>query len=135
MATIRIQRKSEYINKARKYQLYIDHAKAGKIEDGETIDFTVSPGLHTVTAKIDWCSSRDLLVTLHENETKTIMVSGFKYSNWLMPLSGGLIALHFILKMTLQIDYVVLAGLPFFIVLIYYVTIGRKKYLRIEEAD
>jgi hypothetical protein len=135
MATIRIQRLSEYNNRMRDYQVYIDHAKAGKIADGETIDFTVSPGLHTVTAKIDWCSSQDLLVTLKENETRNIKVAGFKHSAWIMPLAGGIIALHFILRLTFHIDYVIFLVIPFFLLLVYYMTFGRKKYLSIRESD
>ena len=42
---------------ARAYLVYIDGKKEGAIREGETKQFEVSEGTHTLQMKIDWCSS------------------------------------------------------------------------------
>lgn len=129
MAIIRMQRKKEYNNRLRNYQIFIDNTKAGAIANGEIEDFTVSAGQHTIKATIDWCSSKEVIVTVGENETKDLKVSGFKNGNWIMPLTGGIIALHFMLRILLQINYTIFLVIPAFLIIMYYLTFGRKKYL------
>lgn len=135
MATINIQRTSEYNNRARDFIIYIDGQKAGTIANGETKEFTVPPGQHKVHAKIDWCSSRELSVNCDEPMAKTFSVGGFKHGKWLMPVAMGLIVLHIILKYTIQFDYVIYLIIPAFLFLLYYLTIGRKNYLSIAEVE
>ena len=131
MATIKLQRTSEFLNRRRDYNIFIDGQQIGTIANGETKDITTSVGPHTITAKIDWCSSPDLLIDVHENQATTLKVSGFKYGQWLMPVGIGLIVLHLILSMFADIKYIIYLVVPVFLVLAYYLTIGRKNYLSI----
>jgi hypothetical protein len=135
MATINIQRLSEYNNRMRDYKIFVDGQQIGKIANGETVAFATTAGKHIVTAKIDWCSSPDFSIDTGDNETTYLKVGGFKYGNWLMRISGGIIALHFILKMTSDIEWTIFLVIPSFLLLLYYITFGRKKYLTLIETN
>lgn len=78
MATIRIKRTNEYSNLLRDYKILIDGQQVGTIANGETKDFSTTVGQHTVTAKIDWCSSPDVSVDVKENQTIALNVCGLK---------------------------------------------------------
>lgn len=135
MSSITIQRNREYNNRFRSFRIFIDGREVGKIGHGETKTFTVTPGAHRVMAKIDWCSSEEVEVNVQEHETKMLAVSGFRHGNWLMPLSGGIIALHFILKLTLDFSYTIALVLPVFLFLFYLMTFGRDKYLKLAAVN
>jgi hypothetical protein len=53
MATIKILRTSEYVNRIRDYQIYLDGQKVGTVANGETIRLDTTKGDHTLIAKID----------------------------------------------------------------------------------
>ncbi|MFN7273797.1 MAG: hypothetical protein ACK5V0_02395, partial [Alphaproteobacteria bacterium] len=92
-------------------------------------------GQHIKTAKIDWCSSPNISIELKENQTSNLKVGGFKYGQILMPIGFGLIALHFILTIFADFYYTIFLVVAFFPLLLYYLTIGRKKYLTVEEVN
>ena len=128
MSAIKIQRTSEFNNQLRHYKLFIDGHEVGIIADGETKYFTTSIGQHTVTAKIDWCSSPDLIVDVKDNEVTTLKLSGFKYGKWLFPVMYVIIILIIIMKFY----YGILLMFLLFLYPLYYITIGRKKIFDIE---
>lgn len=78
MATIRIKRTNEYSNLFRDYKIFIDGQQVGTIATGETKDFSTTVGQHTVTAKIDWCSSPDVSIDVKEDQTVNLNVCGLK---------------------------------------------------------
>lgn len=133
MATIRLKRTSEYNNIIRDYKIFIDGQQVGAIANGETKDFATSSGQHTITAKIDWCSSPDISIDLKDDETKILKVGGFKNGQLLMTIGIGLIVLHFILASFANFYYILFLVTPLFLLLVYYLTIGRKKYLTLNE--
>lgn len=133
MAIIKIERKSRYINAMRNYKIYIDEQQVGTIANGETKEFETTAGEHTVVAKIDWCSSPLRLLDLKQDEVKMMSVDGFKNSSWIMRIAGLLIVLHFILKLTMNVDYTIYLLIPALLLLGYYITIGRTKYLSLTE--
>lgn len=135
MATIRLERKSEYINRAREYTIILDGNTVGTISNGETKDFTITKGTHTIRAKIDWCSSPDFNLEIEENETCNLRVGGFKNRNEFMLTGLGIMALHFILSKFANFEYTIYLAIPVALILIYYLTFGRKKYLTIEYLD
>jgi hypothetical protein len=135
MASVRLKRTNENNNSMRDYKIFIDGKEVGRIANGETKDFPMTDGQHIITAKIDWCSSQDFPLHIKDNETKELKVGGFKNGNWIMPLAGGIIALHFLFKIMLHIEYTIFLVIPVFILLVYYLTIGRKKYLTLEEIN
>jgi hypothetical protein len=132
MSAIIVKRNKEFVNSYRSYRIFIDGVEAGKIGNGETKSYAVAAGSRKVIAKVDWCGSEEIEVDVKEGESVTVALSGFRFSNWLMPLSSGIIALHFILDMTLGFSYLIILVFPVFLALIYLLTIGRNKYLRLQ---
>ncbi len=69
MATIKIRRSSEYINKMRAIKILVDGKEIGSIADGETKEFTTAEGQHKIEAKIDWCGSPELSFNIKDIKT------------------------------------------------------------------
>jgi len=135
MATIKIKRSSEYTNKMRSIKILVDGKEIGTIADGETEEFTTSEGQHTIQAKIDWCGSPELLISLNPNDTKILEVSCLKYSKQLFGFISAVILLHFVLSFAFNFYYTAVLLFPVFFVLVYFLTFGRKKYLTLKEMD
>ena len=135
MAKIGITRKNEWFNRFRNYGIYVDGHKIGTISNNETREFEVPSGQHTLAAKIDWCGSKTHSFSINEIERKEFSFSGFKYASYLIRITGGIIALHFILKHLFEIDFLIWLITPAFLFLGYYFTIGRNDYLIIEESS
>ncbi|WP_207492060.1 hypothetical protein [Aridibaculum aurantiacum] len=135
MATITIIRTNEYLNYFRNYGVYLDGKKIGTIANGQTMNYDVTPGQHSLVTKIDWCSSPIQTFHITEGETKIFKVGGFKYGNWLLPAAILLIVLaYFVLDTFLLSNLAIVAMLPLFF-LTYYITAGRKNYLQLAEVQ
>ncbi len=141
-ARIVLRRSSEWLNRARSLKVFIDGGQAGTIANGDTRDFIITPGQHTLSCKVDWCSSRDFSVSLGENETIYLFVrSGMKYY-WqtAFPLFVVL-ALNFyyvfsVGKRPEWLNYLlIIVALPALLYIMYYVTFGRKDYLLLAKDD
>lgn len=129
MPTLIITRPREWINKFRRYKIYVDGKPLGSIRNDEIIQLETTEGRHVITAKIDWCSSNEHSVTLSEGETYHLKISAFKEAAWLMPVSmfvgfGALLAMNF-----LHNEYLLLVIVLPLLPLLYFLTIGRKNYL------
>jgi len=135
MATIRLKRTSELSNLIRDYKIFIDGQQVGTIANGETKDFPTTVGQHIVTAKVDWCSSPDLSVDINANQTINLKVGGFRNGQIVMPIGLGLFVLHFILSKYAEFEYTIFLVTPLFLLVLYYWTIGRKKYLTLVEIN
>lgn len=135
MATIKIQRTSEYNNKLRDFSIYVDGNKVGTIADGEVKEFTTTPGTHVVTAKIDWCSSQNVSVEVEDHKAAALEVGGFKFGNWILPLVIGVVIVFVALQNFTGSEYILFAFVPLLVLLFYYLTVGRKKYLRLAAID
>jgi hypothetical protein len=135
MARLIIKRKSEWMNWTRSIGIYIDGQKVGTVSNGDAEEYTVSPGAHTVRARIDWCLSNEMQLTIAENETKTLSLGAYKYAGILLATELSLIALHIILKFTAGITFVFWFAIPFILVTLYYVTFGYNKYLLLKEDE
>lgn len=131
MASIIINRTSEYLNRLRNCDVYIDGKKVDTISNGETKEFNISAGQHSILIKIDWCSSQILLVDINDNETKSFKVGGFKNGNWLIP--AALVILSSISSRLFDFNYLFYLIIPFFLSMVYYMTLGRKQYLTLKE--
>ncbi|WP_019039647.1 hypothetical protein [Psychroflexus tropicus] len=135
MTKIRVERNSEWNNKARAIGIYIDGEKVGIINDGETKEYEVENGKHEVFAKIDWCRSPKIKLHLTENKTKSLKLSGFKYGKWILPTLLGIMLLYFLGKYALNTDlnfliWIVVIG---FLYPIYHITFGKNRYLILAE--
>lgn len=136
MGTLIIQRNSEWNNKGRNIGIYKGGEKVGAIGDGEVSNLDLEPGCHRITAKIDWCRSKTLLVEVEEGGNKTIRLSGFKYGNIISPLILGLLLLYYLLTYALDLDvsFILIIAVIGFLYPVYYITFGRKNYLRLTEV-
>jgi hypothetical protein len=133
MATIRINRKREFINLFRNYKIFIDDLQVGKVSNGEIKEFEIKEGKHIVTAKIDWCGSQEMLLNFNLNETKELKIGGFKNGNWIMPLSLLILVTHFLLLLAFSFGYTAFLLIPTYLLMLYYLTIGHQKYLTLNE--
>ena len=134
MSIIKLERTNEYSNRLRKYGVYIDNIKAGEISNGENKSFDISPGKHTVVCKIDWCSSPTLSFEVSGEEIKTLRVGGFKNANWILSVClGATFLLPFLKNKMPEFRYLNYLMIPIAGLLIYYITVGRKKYLSLKE--
>ena len=135
MATIIIKRTSEYANFLVSCQILIDGNKTGNLSNGQTKEFKTTSGQHTVQAKIDWGSSQKLLLTLSEDDNKELILGGFKYSKQIVYLGLIITVITDILIFALHLNLLfgILLLSPVFLILVYYCTIGRKKYLTLKE--
>jgi len=135
MAKLIINRTSEWNNRMRDIGIYLDGEKIGTIGNGEIKEFEIEPGEHTLKSKIDWCGSETLKMNLTDNETKKVELSGFKLGKFMMPIALIISIIYFAFGETLNLDpmlFLVLI-LPFGLYLVYHLTLGRNKYLRLEE--
>ena len=135
MAKLIIKRTSEWNNRMRGIGIYLDGEKIGAIGNGEIKEFEIEPGEHTLKSKIDWCGSETLKMNLTDNETKKVELSGFKLGKFMMPIALIISIIYFAFGEKLNLDsmlFLVLI-LPFGLYLVYHLTLGRNKYLRLEE--
>ena len=133
MATIKIRRTNDYVNSMREYRIFINGQKIGTISNGQTKDFEIPAGRHSVIAKIDWCSSPELSFEINDNDSKILLVGGLKNGRWIMPLIMVILTLSVILPHAPHSYYKLFLILPLFLFLLYYLTLGRKKFLTLRE--
>ncbi len=137
MAKIIIKRSSEWNSKAREIGIYINGEKRGTIGDGEVNEYEVERGIHKVFAKIDWCGSQKIEVKVDENQTKILGLSSWsKNFTWFLIL-GILISCMFpLLRNEFAInlpEFLLLIPIIVLLLILYYITFGRKRYLVLEE--
>jgi hypothetical protein len=74
MATIEVSREEKKAtDRLRGYKVVIDGAAMGRIRNGETVSFEVSPGSHEVQMRMDWKRSEPFRVEA-TNDTPTRLV-------------------------------------------------------------
>lgn len=135
-----INRKSEWRNRAFGFRVLIDGKEVGTIANGGSGEYPIEPGVHKLQCKIDWGSSPELELTLAEGETRFVQVgSGMKYYRALtilmipVLLSGPVIK-YLNLSVPENFTYLQLTILvPFLLYFIYYLSIGRGRYLLLKE--
>jgi hypothetical protein len=134
MAILQITRPNEWLNRARSYKIFLNGEKVGTIKNNSTLDLNVIPeGTQTLVAKIDWCSSPEIDITIKGDETKYIEVSSSKSLKWMLYIVMFSIVLGGGCRRSLPPQYRYVVLIPFLLFIIYMVSIGRKNYLRIKE--
>jgi hypothetical protein len=132
-----LTRESEWLNRLRGYKVFIDGQKVGAVKNGDTEEFLVQPGMHTLTCKIDWCGSRDYKFEVKEGEVAYAHVrSGMRY--WLFfILPTILFYFYYSLDRTEKPQFMVYIMILLFSItglyLLYYTVFSRKDYLSIEK--
>ncbi len=135
MARIVIVRSNEYINRFRGIGLYLNGEKLGDIFNNEKEEFEIPEGEHELVAMIDWCSSPVINFKVKGNETETFNVGGFKHNKVILPMSATLVFLHLVMNVFFHIQLSIFFILPLFLLLVFYISIGRKQYLSLEQTD
>jgi len=74
MSTLRLTRDSGYADRIRAYRVFLDEKKIGEIRNGENKEFSVSPGQHELSVRIDWAGSKTVQFMIGENEAVTFRV-------------------------------------------------------------
>jgi hypothetical protein len=135
MTKIRIERNSEWNNKAREIGIYIDNEKVGTIDDGEIKEYEVVSGKHQIYAKIDWCRSQKLELNTNGNGTITLKLTGFKYGSWILPIMLGFSAIYYLLTYVFDIKLLHIVWIPVIVLLYptYLITFGKNRYLILTE--
>ena len=133
MAKLIITRSSEYINRVRGIRIFINGNEMGKISNGQTRETELPAGNYSLKAKVDWCGSNEFHFQVADNETKEVTLTSFGYSWYFIPISFVITSVVAILQFVLKIDEAAFLAMPVLLVLGYYFTIGRNKYLVIKE--
>ena len=134
MGTLIIKRKAELANRFRDYKVYINGQKAGTIANGNTEEYALPPGAHTVYCKIDWCTSNAVEVSGDTDHIKILQVCGFKHAAWIMPVAVAASFAGIVLKLLGYVNrFLLVILIPAFIIMLFYLTIGRRNYLTLLE--
>lgn len=135
MAVIKIQRGSGFADKIRKYKVFINNEQIGVISEGEIKEYNVNPGTHTISTKIDWAGSKDVIVNLKENDVVNLRVENYTAKHLLISVYFIVFVslLHIVLLATLNFQYTSLLFIPILAIMSYFLTIGRNKYLTLKE--
>ena len=135
MATIVIKRKTNYTGYFRNYQIILDGKKIGTIKNGETKEFETTSGQHHIQSKVDWYSSPELSLTLSDEYKKEIIIGDSEYGRLLLVGLGIILfGTNIINASHLNPIYRLFSILPLIVLIVYYSTIGRKKYIAIKEG-
>ncbi len=132
MKKIAINRSSEYVNALRDYKIYADNQKIGAIGNGEIKTFEIPENAKQISAKIDWCGSNSVEISSAENQNFEIKGQEFLTKTFLISFVG--IILHLICTYFFpDIYWPSIFIIPFFLILIFHLTINRKNYLTIRK--
>jgi hypothetical protein len=99
-ATLKIIRKGGYVNILRPYTVFVDGISKTPIYRNETKEINIAEGTHTVICKIDWCTSNEVSFIATDGQEIIVEVG------------------------SLQFNFLTIG-----VQMLYYLTIGRKKYL------
>ena len=67
MAIVRVTRRNLYPDILRNYRILIDGVYRGNIGRHEITEYEVCNGNHTVCAKIDWCGSNEIDISVNDS--------------------------------------------------------------------
>ena len=135
MGKLIISRRKEWQNRGRKFKIFVDGENIDLIKNGEIKELDLKSGNHKVQFKIDWCGSSEVQIEIPEDKSKSLEVRGFKIGKWMLPLFNIVLTVFFLI--TVFFNYTVrelaYASIPFLLIMLYYLTFGRKKYIEISE--
>ena len=144
---ITIYNKEQSVNKFRKITILLDGKYCCAVANGERHSIALSPGAHTLKAKIDWCGSNPLSLEIKESEQTNIALSCNYHPETsilgklhIVIFFGGLL-LNLYFKSATFLWFILGFSLLYQIWatykrkskgMFYYLTIGRKKFLRLK---
>ena len=134
-----LERKSEFMNRLKRYKVLINGAEQTVIGNGQTEEYEVPAGENTITCKVNWCGSNSFVVNVKPGEKAFLKVrSGMKFFWPVYIVLMLTIIARFVTRgnesIRVEFDIVSLfVFIPAALYYLYYITIGRKAYLKIEE--
>lgn len=133
--TITLERKSNLMLMGRKFKIYIDNTLFDTISDGEKKDIELPDDSIALTIKVMNYSSKPLPLNSTLNESYLIRQSMTStiVTSFMILFSALYLGSKFIFKNTEPILLYLAA--PFFLVSIYYSTIGRSKVIQLEKLN
>lgn len=135
MPKIIIKRNSEWANKYRSFDLYLNGKKISEINDKEIITLNISEGDYLLEAKIDWCKSNAIHFKLIEGDLRRFEINGFILSKYFLPAAIFTALLYFGIYLKFHLNSLFLGTILmlFLDYLLFFLTIGRNQYLRLTE--
>lgn len=120
--------------RTKRVTLYFDGEEVEVVYNNETKELEIPSGTHRLSARTGWCGSEDYTFTMTEDETRTLEIDIFKYANWIVSSIFMVMALHFIAMLMWNIKFISLLNIPLILFFLYYLTLGRNKYLVIKKV-
>ncbi|WP_442485190.1 hypothetical protein [Aeoliella sp. SH292] len=68
-AKLRIARRSHWLDRSRDYHVQLDGRSLGTLNSGETLEFDIPPGSHSLEVRVGKCTSPLRMLNLKEGET------------------------------------------------------------------
>jgi len=119
--------------RTKKIGVFDNGQELGVMYNGETSEFDIPSGSHKISVKSGWYGSKELAFTIDENETKSLSVDIFKYGNLIINSLSLVLIVHFIAVTFFSIRYLIWFNAPAFLIMGYFLTLGRNDYLVIKE--
>lgn len=139
MPKIVITRKSEWMNRLKRFSVLINAKEIGTVKSGGTEEFSTTIGLQEIECKINWYYSNKFIVDIKDGETVYLKVKNNTKN--LMFLFIGIVLLFLSLTFLGQKGYIIDIGIStarfiysvFLLAYFFYMlTVGRKKYLLLQ---
>ena len=134
MATILITRPYGNFDRNRNFTLFLDGKIIGTIASGQAMEFETTQGQHSIFAKVGWCKSQEHSFKLNETIKKELTVDIFKYGNWILPIIITSFGLNLIFTLVNKPAIGLILMIAPLLFLFYYWTIGRNKYLTVNQS-
>ncbi|TAH30316.1 MAG: hypothetical protein EAZ06_03620 [Cytophagales bacterium] len=135
MGTLKIERPNQYLSLGRKFEILLDGEVIGKVENGETKEFSIPEGKHSIKAKVEFFGSSDLPIEIDELKTKNIKLSNNIYISFVMVLANFLMLSDIILFrfLDIKLNLFIFSLAPILIILCFILSINN--HLVIEDLD
>ena len=136
MGKLIIERSSELTNKMLEMGLYLNDSKIGNIADGEIREMDLEPGEYYLTAKLGIWKSKPIIFEMTSKTVKKVELSGLYYGEGFLVycLSVAVVlGLKEVDIIELNLFWIIIG--PLIGLSIYYLTLGRKGYIRLIEQN
>ncbi|MGA8854697.1 MAG: hypothetical protein WB492_11030 [Christiangramia sp.] len=135
MPKLLIRRDSEWANKMRSFDLYLNGRKFTEIKDKQLLSFQIPEGKYQLQAKIDWCGSQPLDIEIKKGETKRVEVTGFILSKYFLPVAVITGIFYFLTFYRYNYNSLLLATILMILLgyFLYFISFGRNQFLRLKE--
>jgi hypothetical protein len=138
MPKIIIKRKRTFGLKSAVIEVFMDDKRLGYLPKGETIEEEIAAGEHKLKAKIGFYGSREIAFYAGNKETKSFKVSQ-DFKMLVIPLITFFVLLYASIRLLPIIPYphykIFFVQIPAILLLIYLLTFGRNRQLKISEGE